>query len=392
MALIGALLLPGIANATCPPPETPPIGDNFYFCFDAPHIGPQPIVNGDKGPFVVAEVELNGHKLLALLDTGATMSVVDASVAKDVGLKANGTYDITTFDGKQTQAQKAPIDQLVIGGFTRYGGPVAIADLSAMRQAARQPFAMLLGADVLSQVALLVDRDNSSLIVFPSNAKASGSDWTAPLHIRQPGSIWTTSLSVDGRAVTVKLDTGADNELALPNADWAGIVPSTAQTTTIASVGLGGLYVAPLVRLNKVRIGDKSIGDAIATQATGAASDAVLGMGILSRYTLFLNPQAGIMVLTKPKKLTPPRPETMVGIQGPPTDQGITIMHVMARSPAEAAGLKAGDHICTVDGETVSAAWEGTPKDDWMSGPEGKTVVLGRCGGGSVPLTLRRFY
>jgi C-terminal processing protease CtpA/Prc len=82
----------------------------------------------------------------------------------------------------------------------------------------------------------------------------------------------------------------------------------------------------------------------------------------------------------------------MVGIQGPPTDDGITIMHVMAHSPAEAAGLKMGDRICAVDGETIRAAWYGDPKHEWMAGPEGKTVVLGRCGGGTVRVTLRKFY
>jgi hypothetical protein len=51
-----------------------------------------------------------------------------------------------------------------------------------------------------------------------------------------------------------------------------------------------------------------------------------------------------------------------------------------------------GDRICAVDGETIRAAWYGDPKHEWMAGPEGKTVVLGRCGGGTVRVTLRKFY
>lgn len=396
LALSGLLLLPGIAEADCPLPQTPPTGDNFYFCFDGSRISPQPIIDGDKGPFIVVEVELDGHKLPALLDTGAEVSIVDASIAKRIGLKASGSYGITAMDGKQAPAQKAPIGQLTIGGFIRKGGIVGIADLSATRSAAGQPFEMILGADILLQVALFVDRDNLSLLVIPNSANAAGSTWVAPLRVQQPGNLLMTNLSVDGHPITVELDTGADGELMLRDAKWAEIVSPTARTTTFVGASAAGLRATPLVRLHDVRIGDKPTGDAIATRVTNATatgqSDGLLGMGLLSRYTLFLNPRAGVMVLTEPKKPVPPRRETMAGIQGMPTDQGITILHVMAHSPADAAGLKAGDRICTIDGETVSAAWAGTPKNDWMTGPEGKTVMLGRCGGGSVRLTLQRFY
>jgi C-terminal processing protease CtpA/Prc len=85
-------------------------------------------------------------------------------------------------------------------------------------------------------------------------------------------------------------------------------------------------------------------------------------------------------------------PKTMVGIQGRTTDQGLQIIHVMAHSPAQEAGLRDGDRICTVDGERISAAWKGTPEGKWMLGPAGKIVTLGRCGGGAVEVTLRPFY
>jgi len=396
LILLGALVLPNSGYANCPPPQTPPTGDNFYFCFDGSKIGPQPIIGGDKGPFIVVEVVLNGQKLPALIDTGAEVSTVDASIAKQIGLKASGSYGITGIGGKQAAAQKAPIDQLAIGGFIRNGGIVGVADLSGLRAAARQPFVMVLGADVLLQVALFVDRDNLSLLVVPNNANAAGSNWVAPLRIQQPGNRLMTNLSVDGHSISVRLDTGTEDELVLRDTKWTEIVSPTARTTTLMAAGAAGLQAMPLVRLDGVKIGDKPVGDAMATQETSVTatgqSDGVLGMGLLSRFNLFLNPQMGVMVLTEPTKPVPPRRETMVGIQGMPTDQGLAIIHVMAHSPAEAAGLKAGDRICTIDGQQVSAAWAGTPKNDWMTGPQGKTVVLGRCAGGSVRLTLQRFY
>jgi predicted aspartyl protease len=208
--------------------------------------------------------------------------------------------------------------------------------------------------------------------------------------------MFMTDISIDGHRVTVRLDSGADDELILRDSAWAQIVPSTARTTTSLGVGAAGFFVKPLVRLADVKIGGESIGDAIATQIASATStgnsDGILGMGILSHFSFFLNPQTGVLVISRPQKPQPPRLETMAGILGPPTDEGITVMHVMAKSPAEAAGIKEGDRFCTVDGETVHASWHDDPKHAWMTGPDGKTVVLGRCGGGEVKVTLRRFY
>jgi len=385
-----------MVHAECPPPKNPPTGDQFYYCFDATKIIPQPIIDPARGPYVVVEVELNGHKLPALLDTGAGISVVDSSVANEIGLKASGSNQLTAIDGRKTQAPEAPIDQLVIGGFARKGGAVVITDLRSMSQIARQPFAMIVGADVLSQVALAVNRDNQTVIVMPSNAHVSDTSQVGPLRLQQPDNMFMTEMSIGGRARTVRLDTGADDELILLDKRWTDIVPSNARTTTMVGVGTAGMFIKPLVRLANVKIGGQPINDSLATQTSSAVStggsDGVVGMGILSLFNLFLNPQTGVLVLTQPQKLGPPRRETMVGILGPPTDEGINVIHVMAHSPAEAAGLKAGDRICTVDGEKVRAAWEGTPKNDWMTGPAGKTVVLGRCGGGDVRVTLQPFY
>lgn len=395
LALFAALLVPGLAQA-CPPPKTPLTGDQFYLCFDAaPRLGPQPILDADKGPFLVVEAELNGHKLPALLDTGAQVSAIDAAAAKELGLTTNGTYEITALDGRKTQGFKAPIDHLVIGGLTRYGGWLAVTDLSAVERAAAQPFSMILGADILSQVALGVSRDKQALTVMPNTTHVKGAGWMAPLHLQQPGNVLTTDISVDGHPLTVRVDTGLEGELNIDQAKWSEILSPEAHLTTMIGFGAAGPFVEPLVRLHNVKLGEEAIVDAIATEGSDGApggSDGALGMGFLSRFNFFLNPKDGTMFISRPQKPVPPRRETMAGIVGLPTDEGLTIAYVMAHSPAEAAGLKEGDRICTVDGEQARAAWVGTPKNDWMIGPAGKTVTLGRCGGGMVRLTLRRFY
>jgi predicted aspartyl protease len=394
LGVCAALVSPRAAQAAPEANPAPPITFHFDLKLDASRIAPQPLIEPDKGLYLVAEVELNGHRLPALLDTGAEFTLVDSSMAKEIGLKVEAPFETNAIGGK-TQIGRADIDKLVIGPFTRSGGWIGVGDLTPIRAYARQPAAMIIGADLLAHIAFGVSHDKGTIIFLPTGVHLSGTYAAVQLRISQPGNHVLMELGANGHPVTVAVDTGSDDELVLAQPKWAEIIPASARTTTRAGWGLGGVISDTISRIQQVKLGNESADDVIAVRTSavpGADVDGVVGMGLLSRWDVFMDAQAGVMALTKPSKAAPPRRETMVGIQGPPTDAGIQVFHVMANSPAEAAGLKTGDRICTVDGQAVKAAWEGTPKNDWMLGPEGKTVVLGRCGGGEVKVTLRRFY
>jgi predicted aspartyl protease len=373
--------------ADAPPDQIPPI-IHFKFYFDRSKMGPQPIIGADKGPLLVTEVEVNGHWLPAVLDTGTELSTIDSSVAKDIGLKIGKASDIGTMGGA-AQVSVAYVDEIAAGGFVRRGGWISVSDLSAVDGVFAQHFSMLLGAEFLAQVALEVDRDKETVTFLPSGTHLSGVWTKVPLHLRQPGNHYYVRVSVNGRPLDVRVDTGGDDELRLGESQWAHVVPASARTTDLAAVALGGMYVEPIARVQGAAIGGVPIGDVITTNpATGldSKSDGALGMGILSRFNLLLDPHHRVFAIAKPQKPRPPRVETLTGIQGPLTDDGLNVVHVMAKSPAAAAGLKDGDKICTVDGIQIRLAKR------WEDGPAGKTVILGRCGGGTVSLTLRQFY
>jgi predicted aspartyl protease len=393
LSFASALVLTFATAARAPraadaPPDKIPSVIHFHFYFDRTKMGPQPLIGADKGPLLVTEVEVNGHWLPAVLDTGTEFSTIDSSVARDIGLKVGKTNDIAMMGGT-TQMSFAFVDEIAAGGFVRRGGWLAVSELSAMNQASDQHFSMLLGAEFLAQVALEVDRDKETVTFLPSGTHVSGAWTKVPLHLRQPGNQYYVRVSVSGRPLNMRVDTGGDDELRLRESQWAKVVPASARTTDQAAIAVGGIYLEPIARLDRAAIGGVPIGDTIASSpATGLdpKSDGALGMGILSHFNLLLDPQHWVLAISKPQKPPRPRSETLTGIQGSWTDDAISIVHVMAHSPAEAAGLKKGERICAVDREKLSAA------KDWEKGPAGKTVILGLCGGGTVSLTLRRFY
>jgi predicted aspartyl protease len=392
LSFVAAVWLPQEARAADLP--GPPSSLDFRLQFDQAKVAPQPIVESDKGPYLVTEVELNGHRLPALLDTGSEFTLVDSSVAQQVGLKPTETFNAGAWGGT-IRVSVAEIDSLAVGAFTRKGGWIGVSDLGQVRQLVPQHFSVLLGADFLTQVAVETDRDSGSVTFLPSGVRPSDVFTTVPLGISEPGNHFVIPLRVNGHGIDVRIDTGADGELSLVNSKWPELVPTNAPTTDLAQVGAGGLYLETIAQLNSATIGNLPIGQSIADRIPdGGATrtDGVIGMGALSRLNFILDARGGTMAVARAQKPYAPADKTMVGIQGRATDQGLEVIHVMAHSPAQEAGLKDGDRICTVDGEQISPAWKGTPKGRWMLGPAGRVVTLGRCGGGSVEVTLRPFY
>jgi predicted aspartyl protease len=391
LCFVAAVWLPQAAVAR---EAGPPSNVRFQLKFDQSKVSPQPIVDADKGPFLVTEVEVNGHPVPALLDTGSEFTLVDSSVAPGLGLKPAGTFE-TGAEGGKIQVGQAEIESLAFGGFTRSGGWIGLTDLGPLRQLVPQNFAMILGADMLAQVAVVADRDSGTITFLRSGTRPSGDFTTVPLGISEPGNHFVIPLWVNGKGVDVRIDSGADSELRLVASRWPSLIPATARATDLAQAGAGGIYVSPIADVDSATIGNLPIGEAIADRiADGGATrvDGVIGMGLLSRFNFILDARAGRLALARARKPFMVDDKTMVGIQGPLTDEGLKIIHVMARSPAQEAGLKDGDRICSVDGEKITAAWKGTPKGKWMLGPPGKVVTLGRCGGGTVQVTLRPFY
>jgi len=366
----------------------------YHLSFDR-KVAFQPLIAADKGPLLVTEVELNGRRVPALLDTGCEFTIVDSALAKELGLHLGVPFDAGAYGGK-IHVIRADIDKLVAGGITRTGGWVGVADLSAFDAASPQHFSIILGADFLSQVAVEVDRDSQSIAFLRSGTRPGAGFKTMPLRLSQPGNHFSIPVSVGGRPIDMSIDTGSDGDLTLVDPNWAALVPADAATTDSASLGAGGgLYLQTIARLHSAAIAGLPVGDAFAYRAadhSATRSEGIVGMGVLSRFDLFLDAHARVMAIAPTQNPAKPTDPTMVGIQGETTDDGLQVIHVMAHSPAEEAGLKDGERICTVDGEKITTAWKGTPKGKWMLGPAGKVVTLGRCGGGTVQVTLRPFY
>jgi membrane-associated protease RseP (regulator of RpoE activity) len=196
----------------------------------------------------------------------------------------------------------------------------------------------------------------------------------------------------------IMLDTGSDGEFTI-GAEALEQLPGPARKlTTLAVAGGGGIEVETIVELPSLDIGALSQGRTQVTAANRggylvkAGVPALVGMGVLGRYDFVLDGPLKRLLL-RPRQNKPPQaPRSTVGVQGAYKSDRIAIIHVMANSPAEKAGLRAGDEICSVDGQKVVNGWTQSPMRDWGTRPAGQTHWITLCSGRSVAVVSAAFY
>jgi predicted metalloprotease with PDZ domain len=110
-----------------------------------------------------------------------------------------------------------------------------------------------------------------------------------------------------------------------------------------------------------------------------------IGSGFLRRYRVLLDPSAGQMLLSPGPEADAPPVRSTSGLLVERQADALVVLHVMKGGPADSAGWRAGERICSVDGVTP-------PGGDWPAGTPGRTVALGLCGGETRALTLAAFY
>ena len=344
---------------------------------------------------------LDERPVTAILDTGVSYSVLARkSVAVDPArVVANG--QATAIGGAAGGAVAIgwlPTRRLTIGGLTRTGGGVTVADLPALATGSARAVDMLVGRDVTGGQALDIDYANRRFRLIPSG-RLPFVGALAPLTIAAGRRVYESSVTVDGRRLApVIVDTGDGSAVTLSQASARAARVDALPTTTTISFGLAGETVSTLAILPAVTLGQQVVRNVEArVEPAGGFSETIgvagrIGSGLLQHYRVLLDPAAGRMVLKPGADAdAPPLRSTSGLLVGLERDR-LAVLHVMRGGPAAAAGWQAGDMICRIDGQAVTPDYPTTPLAKWAVGTPGTKVALGMCDGSTRTLTLARFY
>ena len=340
---------------------------------------------------------LDGHPLTAILDTGVSFSLLArASMPVDHARVRPGGSAAAI--GGAVSIGWLPTRMLTIGGLTRTGGGVSVADLPAIATGSAVAVDMLVGRDVLGGEAIDIDYANRRFRLLPSG-RMPFRGLVAPLSIPASRNVYESEIVLDGQRLRpVVVDTGDGSSITLSAPAWRVSGPHDEPETSAISFGLAGPIVSAMAVVPTLSIGTlvaRSVEVRIEpprgfSESIGTAGR--IGSGFLQHYRVLLDPGAGRMVLDPgPHADEPPLRSTsglLVGI-GPTR---LKVLHVMRGGPAAADGWQAGDEICAVDGTPIGPAYATGPLVAWSVGAPGRLVALTLCDGTIRTLALKRFY
>ncbi len=116
-------------------------------------------------PLTLVHVTINGHgPFLMALDTGASTTLLSPALAQAAGVTATQTAQLGGAGGTTANGARIGRAQIRLGGLTRDGQAVAVADvLGPIRQVAGAPIEGVLGADMFRSGRITIDYGSNRL-------------------------------------------------------------------------------------------------------------------------------------------------------------------------------------------------------------------------------------
>ena len=207
---------------------------------------------------VAARVSLGGEDVWMLVDTGATRSRIDSSIAARLELRPRARYPLLGLDGHERLALCGPAT-IVLGAL---GGVEAKVDCLAWSNDLAVPLGLdgVLGADALAQADVLLDTESGRMRVAPAGALrpwVEGVAMQALLLAGRPAVAARWSERDSGAAGFLVLDSGADVAILFDGAAAASLssVPHRESGPRLRVETTGATITAATIRLLSLQMG-----------------------------------------------------------------------------------------------------------------------------------------
>jgi len=294
------------------------------------------------GDALLLPVRIGDKDYAFLLDTGATSSVFDTSLPLGAPIET-GEFAAPSGAGRVTffRAPKASLGKLAFRDGQKVGG----IDLAKIRQIGGHPIYGMIGMDFLTDHVVHLDFDRGLVRFLEAVPEAAGP--ALPLIFREEKlpcvAVETLGLNLDMMVDTgfVCLDSGwVDRslfELAV-QLQKLKVVGSTLSSDLSATVA------KRIAKASHLRAGQMKLDHACFSEAEGS----VLTLGFLSRFNVTFDFPNKTMYLAKNKNFDRPDTWDRSGLHLL-RDGDKTLVHSAdKKSPAEQAGITAGDEIVKV--------------------------------------------
>jgi predicted aspartyl protease len=342
----------------------------------SPSCGSDQATPRDGGPVELPVIIRSNHFVITVcrgdrplsfvLDTGAPFSIIDLSLAKELGIQTGQTFSGRGAGSGSIAAASVRRDSARIAG-TDIVVPFSQAmDFRALNAVGRLKIEGILGADFIGHFVLGLDYRDSVFRVYDRSTFAYAGTGAVVPFTTSRGFIFVDGelelldgAKIPGRFV---VDVGASGSLALakPFVDANRLRERAGPTIRReAGRGVGGLILADVGRAQTFSIGGATLqhpiitlnGDSAGVLSGSSLGDGNIGGDILRRYTVVLDYARKRLIFERHAASDEPFEIDMTGLSMLPAfgGTGLVVQSVVPGSAAADVGIVAGDTIVAID-------------------------------------------
>ena len=334
---------------------------------------------------IYLEARLNGQGPFRMLcDTGGS-NIVTPELAKELGLKSEGAIEGTGVGEKSEDVGLTKIGSLQVGDVTLKDQVFAVFDLSAMKDVEDVPFQGLIGYEVFKRFVVTIDYESSRLTLTLPAAFSYGKTGTV-LPFKFNGTIPQVEGELDGIPGRFDIDTGSRSSLTV----LAPFVESHnlksrygAKVEAVVGWGVGGAHRGLVARTKVLKLGGVVVKGVIAELSLSTKGSFIdpyvagnVGAGVLKRFNIIFDYARQKMILEPNRNAGLPDMYDRAGMWLNRSGDGFVVIDVTAGGPAAEAGIKVGDRIVKLDGQSASELRLGATRSKFRSEPVGTKVKL----------------
>lgn len=305
--------------------------------------------------------KVNGHDVVALLDSGATVTAIDKAYAAALGLHAKGDFTAPGAGGIDTMGFVGGVD-VEVGNLTLHGVNAATFDLAPVAARIGHPMPFVLGDEVFNELAVDIDFVHHRL-AFRDPARLTKPADAVEVPLKRMFGNRSVPVSIEGAPpVEFEFDLGNGSPLEIDPAYYQPHkLLDGRRTSQVLAGAIGGFHPWTVATMDRIEFAGVEFQN-VPTEFTpdtisGANSNVVvgnIGLPMLARFRLIIDYSHDRLYATPAADAASvPFRKDRLGLALSQQREGFTVDFVSPGSPAEQAGFKTGDKIALIDGKPV---------------------------------------
>ncbi|SDK38196.1 retropepsin-like aspartic protease [Microbulbifer yueqingensis] len=240
---------------------------------------------------------INGTETLALLDSGAEMSLIDKGYARSQSLVPEGEAVARGTGGQQAVQFVSDVELQVDGALLKSQTLVAIDLADVSQRLIGRPLTLVIGRSLFDRGPVWIDFASNELQVLPAQDQAEDI-WVQKLRdaeklpLRDHKGIKQIPVLLEGHEVLADFDLGNGSETLVSRtlASELGLVSDERIAGTKSGGGVGGEVTRQLIRVKSLTIGNRTFHDlTVAIDDTEESLSMNIGMQLLKNFSMLVD-------------------------------------------------------------------------------------------------------